>query len=181
MEYRAIVNSKLKHRNFLVDETVEILGKSVIIKHKNHSLKRIHIKFESDVFSILLPNEYDVIINREKLKKKIIGWYKEFAMKTILPRLSQFASMLKVSPSEVKVRSYNSRWGACRQDGRVIFNWRIIQAPLEIVDYVIIHELCHLKHMNHSKQFWNSVASLCPNYKELRKWLKENVLQLKFD
>ncbi|MFV2013926.1 MAG: M48 family metallopeptidase, partial [Candidatus Heimdallarchaeota archaeon] len=131
--------------------------------------------------NIHIPAGYDVKLNREKLKNIIIKWYKEFALEIIQTRLPLYTSKLNLFPSEVKVRSYKSRWGACREDGKIIFNWRLFQAPPEIVDYVIIHELCHLKFMNHSKQYWNLVTSVYPNHKESIKWLKENVLQLKFE
>ncbi|MBU0727650.1 M48 family metallopeptidase, partial [Patescibacteria group bacterium] len=67
-----------------------------------------------------------------------------------------------------------SRWGSCSDRKNLNFNWKLIMAPIEIIDYVVVHEMCHLKQMNHSSKFWNLVAEKMPDYKELRKWLKDN-------
>ncbi|MCE7735591.1 MAG: M48 family metallopeptidase [Candidatus Heimdallarchaeota archaeon] len=181
MFYRDDVNSKSESRDFLTNETIDVLGRPLIINYVPHNSKRLKLEFVSDKLHFYLPQEYNRELNRNKLKMKIISWYKEFAVKIIQSRLPIFTFQLDLYPKDVKIRFYKSRWGACRDDGIIIFNWRIIQAPIEIIDYVIVHELCHLKFMNHSKQYWNLVESVYPNYKESRKWLKENVLQLKFE
>lgn len=181
MDYREVVNSKSKIRDFLTNETIEVLGRPLVINHIVHTGKRLKVELLSNKFNLHVPTEFNIKINRDKIKIKIVVWYKEFALKTIEDRLPIFAAQLGLYPTEVKIRSYKSRWGACREDGIIIFNWRIIQAPVEITDYVIVHELCHLKFMNHSKQYWSLVESVYPNYKESRKWLKDNVLQLKFE
>ena len=74
----------------------------------------------------------------------------------------------------ITVRDQKSRWGSCSSRGTLSFNYRLIFAPPLILDYVVVHELCHLTHMNHSKDFWNMVASVMPEYKECRRWLREH-------
>lgn len=74
----------------------------------------------------------------------------------------------------ITVRDQKSRWGSCSSRGTLSFNYRLIFAPPVILDYVVVHELCHLTHMNHSKDFWNMVASVMPDYKLHRKWLREH-------
>lgn len=179
--YRDTVNLKSKRRDFITNETIDVLGSPLILNYITHSGKRLRVEFVSNKLNIHIPQRFDLKLNRDKLKIKIILWYKDFAMKTIQTRLPILTSRLNLYPTEVKIRFYKSRWGVCREDGIIIFNWRIIQAPVEIIDYVIVHELCHLKFMNHSKQYWHLVESVYPNYKESKKWLKENVLQLKFE
>ena len=76
--------------------------------------------------------------------------------------------------TSITVRDQKSRWGSCSSRGTLSFNYRLIFAPPKVLDYVVIHELCHLTHMNHSKEFWNMVEDILPDYKEHRKWLKEN-------
>jgi predicted metal-dependent hydrolase len=78
-----------------------------------------------------------------------------------------------VTPAGVSVREFKSRWGSCDKRGKVTFNWRIIKAPHSIVDYVVLHELCHLVHPNHSKEFWMLVARYDARYVEHRAWLNE--------
>jgi len=79
-----------------------------------------------------------------------------------------------VAPNSISVRDYKSRWGSCSSKGEISYNWRIIIAPHQIVDYVVVHELCHLKHPNHSPEYWKSVKRVNPEYKEHRQWLKEH-------
>lgn len=74
----------------------------------------------------------------------------------------------------ITVRDQKSRWGSCSSRGTLSFNYRLIFAPAAVLDYVVVHELCHLTFMDHSKNFWNKVASVMPGYKEHKKWLKEH-------
>lgn len=77
------------------------------------------------------------------------------------------------SYSRITVRDQKTRWGSCSSTGTLSFNYRLMFAPPRVLDYVVIHELCHLTHMNHSREFWNLVASVMPEYKIHRNWLKE--------
>lgn len=76
--------------------------------------------------------------------------------------------------TKITIRNQKTRWGSCSQTGTLSFNYRLMMAPPAVIDYVIVHELCHLTHMNHSKAFWNKVASILPDYSKSRRWLKEN-------
>ncbi len=80
--------------------------------------------------------------------------------------------------TSITVRDQKTRWGSCSSRGTLSFNYRLIFAPPRILDYVVVHELCHLTHMNHSKDFWNMVASVMPEYKTHRKWLREHGQEL---
>lgn len=76
--------------------------------------------------------------------------------------------------TSITVRDQKTRWGSCSSSGTLSFNYRLIFAPPEILDYVVVHELCHLTHMNHSKDFWNMVGSVLPDYKTRRQWLRDH-------
>ena len=89
--------------------------------------------------------------------------------------------MLGVTYGKISIRDQKTRWGSCSSEGNLSFNWRLILAPPDVLDYVVIHELCHRKEMNHSKEFWALVESLMPEYKERRKWLRENGNNLTLD
>lgn len=75
---------------------------------------------------------------------------------------------------KITIRDQKTRWGSCSQTGTLSFNYRLMMAPPEVIDYVIVHELCHLTHMNHSKAFWNMVAGILPDYAERKHWLKQH-------
>ena len=86
----------------------------------------------------------------------------------------RYSKIIRVFPREIKVRNYKTRWGSCDTKGRLTFNFHLIKAPHSIVDYVVIHELCHMIQPNHSKFFWNEVARFDPSFKNHKKWLKLN-------
>ena len=75
---------------------------------------------------------------------------------------------------KITIRDQKSRWGSCSSTGTLSFNYRLIFAPPKVLDYVVVHELCHLTHMNHSKDFWNTVATIMPDYMKYKTWLKEH-------
>lgn len=89
-------------------------------------------------------------------------------------RLEQWASRMQLRYSEFKLSSAGTRWGSCTAAGVIRLNWRLMQAPLPVIDYVIIHELCHLVELNHSARFWALVAAVCPDWKVKRDWLKQH-------
>ena len=100
-------------------------------------------------------------------------WYRSRALERLQEKTARYAQQIGVSPAGVFVRNFRSRWGSCDKRGQVVFNWNIIKAPHSIVDSVVIHELCHLIHPNHSKDFWQVVARHDPAYAAHRQWLKE--------
>jgi hypothetical protein len=85
-----------------------------------------------------------------------------------------FSMMTGYSPAAVRITNASQRWGSCNHRGGLNFSWRLIQAPLEIVDYVIVHELVHLRQPDHSRKFWEKVEALMPDYRRRREWLREN-------
>jgi len=108
------------------------------------------------------------------ITKALETWFREQAQRYLGERTTWHAARIQVAPASVGIKSYRSRWGSCHADGRIYFNWRIIMAPPSIVDYVVIHELCHLVHHNHSSDYWRLVASIMPEYRAIRVWLKQH-------
>lgn len=103
-----------------------------------------------------------------------IKWYKEQAFRVISERVTEFSKRYNFIPKQVKISSAKTRWGSCSPDGTLNFTWRLIMAPLPVVDYVVVHELVHLRVKNHSQKFWKAVEAIMPEYKARRKWLREN-------
>lgn len=89
-------------------------------------------------------------------------------------RVESYASLIGVSYGRITIRNQRSRWGSCSSKGNLNFNCLLMLAPPEIIDYVIVHELCHRREMNHSPLFWQEVEKILPDYKSRRKWLKDN-------
>jgi len=105
-------------------------------------------------------------------------WLKSQAVKMINEKVNKFSKTMGLHYNRVVVRDQKSRWGSCSCLKNLNFNWRLIMAPEAVLDYVIIHELCHLKEMSHSKAFWDLVAKYCPQWHERRDWLDNHSLEI---
>jgi len=113
------------------------------------------------------------------IKNTIKRWYVAEAQKEIHARCMYFSMMTGYSPASLRITDARGRWGSCTHKGGLNFSWRLVQAPLSVVDYVIVHELVHLRQPDHSKKFWGKVEMLMPDYRERREWLRENERLLK--
>lgn len=109
----------------------------------------------------------------QKLVLLLVGWYRARALEYTVERARYFSGMLGVQFNRIKVRSMRSRWGSCTSRGNISFDWRLITMRPNIVDYVVVHELCHLVHPNHSREFWTLVESILPDFRTRQKHLKE--------
>lgn len=100
--------------------------------------------------------------------------YRELAGRVIARRAEEYASQMQVTYKRITIRDQKTRWGSCSVKGNLNFNWRLILAPEEVLDYVVVHELAHLKEMNHSGRFWKQVETVMPDFAKHRLWLKQN-------
>ena len=100
--------------------------------------------------------------------------YRQAAKRYIYERVEYYIELTGGHYSSIRIGDQKTRWGSCSSNGTLSFSWRLMLAPPRVLDYVVIHEICHLKYMNHSKEFWDMVSMYDPDYKEHRKWLKEN-------
>jgi hypothetical protein len=107
------------------------------------------------------------------VKEALLGWYLRQAEEKIQGRIHYYSGQLGRRPEFIEIKSQKKRWGSCSSAGVIRFNWKIITAPLSILDYVIVHELCHLLYPHHSPHFWQKVQSILPDYKRRRKLLKQ--------
>ena len=98
-------------------------------------------------------------------------WYRAQARRVFTQKADTFKVIMGVNYNSILIKGQKTRWGSCSAKGNITFNWKLLMAPPDIVDYVIIHELAHRKHMNHSQKFWQFVERYCPRWKEYRKWL----------
>jgi predicted metal-dependent hydrolase len=113
------------------------------------------------------------------IRNRIKQWYIEEAQKDIPARCMWFSMKTGHVPASIRISDARQRWGSCTHKGGLNFSWRLIQAPPEIVDYVVVHELVHISQHDHSRKFWNKVKEVLPDYEHRRKWLRENERLLK--
>lgn len=104
----------------------------------------------------------------------LTAWYKEQAYQKISERANWYCTLSGLKYNKIKISDAQRRWGSCSAKGNLNFSWRLIMAPLRVVDYVVVHELAHLEEKNHSKAFWNKVRIMLPDFEQYKEWLKEN-------
>jgi len=112
--------------------------------------------------------------HKNYISKKLVQWYKAAAYKNFIERVSNYEKIIGVNIIDLKIRTLTKSWGNCSKKGVVSLTWNLIMAPLNIIDYVIVHELCHLVHPNHSPNFWKTVSNILPHYKQCKQWLAVN-------
>jgi predicted metal-dependent hydrolase len=112
--------------------------------------------------------------NKKYVKTYLTSWYKQQARKIIVQRVHHYAGLSGDTFRSVSITSAETRWGSCSSQKTLNFNWKLIMAPLEVIDYVVAHELAHLTELNHSRDFWERVRKIYPLYREYRTWLKRN-------
>jgi len=158
----------VKPKEYVSGESFSYLGKNYRLKVIQGS--PVSVKLVQGYLTVVTPEP----LNPIKTKKLLEGWYREHAEKKLRDKSNRFAKQMGVHFASVGIKSFKSRWGSCSNDGHIQYNWRIIMAPNRIVDYVVVHELCHLIHHNHSPEFWREVGKVVPDYGEAKGWLKEN-------
>lgn len=116
----------------------------------------------------------------KQVKKQLEIYFKQQAEQLFIERLELISKQISLTATKITIRQYQARWGSCNNRGEVSFNYLLMMTPSFVIDYVIIHELCHLVHLNHSKDFWQLVGKFCPNYQLAKKWLTSHQSQLKW-
>jgi predicted metal-dependent hydrolase len=130
--------------------------------------------------ALLLHVQESDLENQEVLRAALEGWYRQRAREIIPQRLITANQVFGFRYGRVTIKEQKSRWGSCSRAGNLNFNWRLLLAPVPVMDYVLTHELAHLKELNHAPAFWQLVASACPDYKTQRRWLREHGHTLRF-
>lgn len=148
-------------------EQLLLLGNSITLAVE-HDIRSKAVEYEPGVLQLAMPDHN----NQTLVARKVIQWYKKRAVTDFARRLEIFSTKLGVSFASLSLSNARSRWGSCNSRQEIRLNWRLLQAPPHIINYVICHELAHLKEMNHSTKFWAVVASIYPDYKLAEKELK---------
>ncbi len=142
-----------------------------LIESKHKWLEKNLIKKEK---SVLLENEFYFLGQKHKNldKRDLDKFYKEETKKIIPPLVEKYSLLMKLFPTSIKYRKNKNTWGSCNYKNGLNFNTLLSKFPLEVIEYIVIHELAHIKHKNHSKEFWNLVYYYCQDYKNREKLLR---------
>ncbi|GKX65948.1 M48 family metallopeptidase [Inconstantimicrobium mannanitabidum] len=156
-------------------------GESYLYLGKNYTLQINICKQDKEASVKLLRGKLIVTTHNaeeEFIKSALEKWYRERALEKISERVEYYTTFFDKEPRSIRVKEQKRRWASCTYRDDLLFNWRCVMAPMYIIDYVVVHELCHMPHKDHSKNFWNAVGKILPDYQERRQWLKENGMRL---
>lgn len=152
------------------------LGKEYVLQViTDKSLIRPSVNLEDKNLAVKLNSN-----NKELIKQTLKTWYCDKTLEIVKDRLDFYKKFFKDSVSSIKIKDQKTRWASCTYKNEILFNLRCSMAPLEVVDYIVVHEMCHMEHRNHSKDFYNAVEKILPDYKIRIKWLKENDIKMNF-
>ena len=160
----------LRPKEYVNGETFSYLGRNYRLKCVDDETRDVKLKhgyLTVHLSKALKANEKEYFI-----KQSLKDWYQARALEKLKEKTKRYSSIIGVTPKSVNVKEYKARWGSCSAKGDISFNWRIIISPHHIVDYIVVHELCHLLEYNHGSKYWKQVGSVIPNYDECRNWLK---------
>lgn len=157
--------------SFADGATIIYQGKQHPISVKTTSLKRVKIEY-NNAYTIHLPPDIDPQNNHDVIKNAFIKWLRKRAKTEVEQLVAKHAPQRKLVPRSITIKTQKSRWGSCGINNDININWLLMMAPADVLEYVVVHELCHIKVKNHSSQFWALVAEHLPDYKNRRLWLK---------
>lgn len=161
-----------KKKEFKAGETLLYLGEFITLEVLESNARKSSGLISNNTIKVFVS---DGIERKEHIiRDTVINVYKQEAKRTFTERTNLYSRIIEVRPQRIVIKDQKTLWGSCSSKGNINYNYRLIMAPVEIIDYVVVHELCHLKHMNHSKEYWKVVQSVLPDYKERRLWLKVN-------
>lgn len=162
---------KYQHRQLVSGDQLPCLGQNFeLVVNKVTSSKVIH---RQGCLYVALPARVKPDNQRDYVRRKLQQWYSDQALLWFQERVQHYCELMGLEVNSVEIKNYKAKWGSCSSRGELSFNWRLLLAPPEISDYVVVHELCHLWEMNHSPRFWQHVEVYCPSFREQRRWLKE--------
>ena len=158
VEFQTITKSELKNFNFYKTTINSKVTEDIL---------------QSPIF-IIRTNTME----EEKIKIAMEKWYRAETLKIVSERINYYSDNFKDKVTEIRVKEQKRRWASCTGKNAILFNWRISMATAEVIDYIVVHEMCHMDYRDHSKYFWNRVAEILPDYKEKHEWLKRNGINL---
>lgn len=162
MQYQKI------NREFVNGESFMYLGRNYSLQIiVDPNIKKPEVKLYRSKFYVTAPNK-----DTEAIEKVMEQWYRQKTKEKVEKRVRYYQRFFNMNPTDIKVKEQQKRWGSCTSKNELLFNWRCVMARSDAVDYIVVHEMCHLYHKNHSKEFWELLGSVMPDYEVRKEWLK---------
>lgn len=174
LEELKVKNDKKIIRGYENGDIFLYLGKEYklqVIIDKNLIRPKVNLENEKLVVRINVDN-------KEYIQQSLKRWYADETLDIVKKRIDYYKKYFKDSVTSIKIKDQKTRWASCTYKNEILFNLRCSMAPMEIIDYIVVHEMCHMEHRNHSKDFYNAVGQVIPDYKQKIKWLKDNGIKM---
>lgn len=168
-EQKLVVPKRWQH-----GENIPYRGQLFPLLVEFHDIKKPKVFFSDTAFHVSLPGALAPDQHEAAIEKHVMQWLDRQLRADVEKIFAQYSALLGCSPKSYRVKQQRTLWGSCSHKGNININFRLIYTPYAALEYVVVHELCHLKHNNHSKRFWDTVESLLPDYKTQRTWLRRN-------
>ena len=168
-EFRNI-ESKRVNREFVNGESFMYLGRNYYLQiHVDETLQNnSSVKLFRGKFHVYVKEKDD-----ELIKEAMEVWYREKTEEQVKKRIKYYQKFFNKKPSAIKVKGQKKRWASCTSNNELLFNWRCVMAKSTALDYIVVHEMCHMYYMNHSQEFWDLVASVMADYEVRKEWLRD--------
>lgn len=135
----------------------------------NIDIKQDYTDFVADVLNVYVKELED-----ERIKQALKRFYYQHCKSLVEKRIQFYQSNFKTKPRSIRISDNKSNWGSCDSKMQLTFNWKLAMAPLDVIDYVVVHEMCHMVHLNHDRSFWRLVGKIIPNYEQMQNWLAQS-------
>jgi len=172
-EMREMENRRY-HRQYVNGEAFTYMGRNYSLQLiDDKTIKKPTVKLYRGKLYVTTPTRIE-----EFIRNAIIMWYQDKAKEKIPERVAYYEKFFAEKRGRIIIKDQKKRWASCTKEGTLTFNWKGIIAPANILDYIIVHEMCHLRYMNHSKEFWEMLGRVLPDYEIRKEWLMNNGVKL---
>ena len=157
-----------KEKSYVSGEVFKVLGNDYILNIEYGNFEKASVNMDNGYINIFVSENYET----EKIKELIEKMYYKVALMIVDKSVNMWKNILKIAPDVVVIKKLKTAWGKCNSKRKITINPDLMKYDQRVIDYVVLHEFCHLRYMNHSKDFWNMVGKFMPDYKDLKKELK---------
>ena len=164
----------MRQKDWLMNGEILYLGEKLQVCIEEDKMGKVTVGIEDGIFKITTPNKNDHFL----IKSQVDGYIKKQALTLFTVLTERYCKLIKCQYQNITLRKQKTRWGSCSNKGNLSYNLRLMSAPIEIIEYVVLHEVMHLKYFDHSRMFWNAIEDIMPDYKIRQNYLKQQGYRL---